>query len=499
MTRNKTVADPSGYVVLLVDDNPEYRDSASALLTREGHTVLTADDGPVALSIMKSQKVDLLLLDYYMPGMNGEQVVLELRQFNPITQIILQTGYASEQPARELLRRLDIQGYYDKSEGPQKLLLWTDVGLKAAYNIQLLTKSRQGLKYILDVTPDMHKLQPLKELLQEILVQVAGLLGVVNSFLAVVDAPDPQRPPCEDPESFLAILDEETDLSIRASTGRFHQYSKIHEAISPDQMQRVQEVLNHGAIRLLSDTTLIPLRVGDLTIGIIYFDRPVVRSQDLEILNVFANQAAVAIQNSQLYTMAAIDKLTGLYVRSFFEKLFQRELRKAFRYQQALSLIMMDLDKFKRINDLAGHLAGDRALIAVGNILRQATRPTDYLGRYGGDEFILVAPQTGAEGSALIGNRILQHFEGKTIPSPDGDLVLQCSAGVCTLEPHSLLPEHIPHPVEQDYFDEVGNQLIKFSDEALYTSKKLGGGRLQNGPTVKWPPLHIGGSDLPRH
>jgi len=63
-----------------------------------------------------------------MPGMTGEQVVTALRQFNPHVQIILQTGYASECPPREMLHRLDIQGYFDKSEGPDKLLLWVDVG-----------------------------------------------------------------------------------------------------------------------------------------------------------------------------------------------------------------------------------------------------------------------------------------------------------------------------------------------------------------------------------
>ena len=123
------------------------------LLEREGHNVLTATNGPEALSILPQQPVDLLLLDYFMPGMTGEQVVAELRKFNPFVQVILQTGYASEQPPRELLHRLNIQGYYDKTEGPEQLLLWTTVGLKAAYTIQLLFKSRHGIEFLLESTP----------------------------------------------------------------------------------------------------------------------------------------------------------------------------------------------------------------------------------------------------------------------------------------------------------------------------------------------------------
>jgi diguanylate cyclase (GGDEF)-like protein len=487
MARKTKTTGSSGNVILLVDDSPEYLESTRPLLEREGHSVLTAGSGTEALSILKGQKVDLLLLDYYMPGMTGEEVVLALRQFDPIVQIILQTGYSSEQPARELLKRLDIQGYYDKSEGPQKLLLWVDVGLKAAYNIQLLTKSRQGLKFILDVTPDLHKIQPLTDLLQGILLQVAGLLGVVNSFLAVIDSGGIRSPANDENEGFLAILDEDADLEIRAGTGRFSASLKIDDAIEPEHMEIIREVLNHGTVSLRPGITVIPLKVGEMTNGIIYFDRQVIQPQDLELLNIFANQAAVAIQNSQLYMMAAIDKLTGLYVRSFFEKWFQRELRTAFRSQQTLSLLMIDLDKLKQINDLAGHLAGDQALVAISETLRQATRNTDVAGRFGGDEFIILLPQTGREGGELVGNRFINLLKGKTILHDELDLAVECSVGLSTLEPHTLKREDIPHPIPLDYFENSGHLLIKNADEALYASKKAGGGKLHSSPPMQWP------------
>jgi two-component system, cell cycle response regulator len=130
MTRKTNTAGSSGYTILLVDDNPDYLEATSLLLARQGHTVLTAGNGTDSLSILKNQKVDLLLIDYYMPGMTGEEIVLKLRQINPLIQIILQTGYAGEQPPHELVYRLDIQGYYDKSEGPEKLLMSVEKCLK---------------------------------------------------------------------------------------------------------------------------------------------------------------------------------------------------------------------------------------------------------------------------------------------------------------------------------------------------------------------------------
>lgn len=489
MTRKARSFTPSGYTILLVDDHPEYLAATYPLLEHEGHSVLTADNGPDALEILRSQKIDLLLLDYYMPGMTGEEVVTKLRQFNSVAQVILQTGYASEQPPRELLKRLDIQGYYDKSEGPEKLLLWTDVGLKSAYTVQLLTKSRQGLQYILDVTPDMHRIQSLADLLQGILWQVSGLLGVVNSFLAVVDEGGIRRSEdSEQPESFLAMIDEDTDLIIRASTGRFAIESKISEVIDRDGLKTIYGTLKRGQINALPDTTVVPLRVGDLTLGMIYLDRQVIIPQDQNLLTVFANQAAVAIQNTQLYEMATIDRLTGLYVRSFFEKYLYRELRTALRSRQVLSLLMVDVDKFKQINDRFGHLAGDEALEAIGAVLRQATRTTDVCGRYGGDEFAIVLPQTGTEGASVVGQRIIQTLVRKNLKGHPEE-TLHCSVGLCVLEPNQIINKKDHTPIPAGYFENIGIQLIKRADEALYISKNQGGGKLQSSIALHWEPI----------
>jgi signal transduction histidine kinase len=105
--------------------------STRVLLEREGHFVLTADSGERALELFKQYEIHLMLVDYFMPQMTGEELIREIRKFDPYVQIILQTGYAGEKPASQMMAELDIQGYHDKSEGPDKLLLWVDVGLKA--------------------------------------------------------------------------------------------------------------------------------------------------------------------------------------------------------------------------------------------------------------------------------------------------------------------------------------------------------------------------------
>ncbi|HJQ84766.1 MAG TPA: hybrid sensor histidine kinase/response regulator [Candidatus Binatia bacterium] len=122
---------PSGRTVLVVDDQVDTLTSVRMLLEREGHRVLTAESGSAALALLGTEPVQLALVDYFMPVMNGEELIDRIRERDRLVQIVLQTGYAGEKPPREMLRRLAIQGYHDKSDGPERLLLWVDVALKA--------------------------------------------------------------------------------------------------------------------------------------------------------------------------------------------------------------------------------------------------------------------------------------------------------------------------------------------------------------------------------
>lgn len=136
MARKHLSIQPSGYTILVVDDQEEIRLAMQYLLEREGHQVLTAASGAAALALFRAHPIDLALIDYVMPRMNGEQLVQAIRQFDEDVQIVLQTGYSGEKPPRDMLRSLAIQGYHDKSEGPDRLLLWVDVALKAAAQIK---------------------------------------------------------------------------------------------------------------------------------------------------------------------------------------------------------------------------------------------------------------------------------------------------------------------------------------------------------------------------
>jgi signal transduction histidine kinase len=131
VARKRTAKAASGYTILVVDDQEAALTSTKLVLESEGHRVLLADSGRAALELFGEHEIHLLLVDYFMPQMTGEQLVAAIRKRDGDVQIVLQTGYSGEKPPREMLATLAIQGYHDKSEGPEKLLLWVGVALKA--------------------------------------------------------------------------------------------------------------------------------------------------------------------------------------------------------------------------------------------------------------------------------------------------------------------------------------------------------------------------------
>lgn len=123
---------PTGRTILVVDDQAETLVSLRMLLEREGHRVLTAESVEEALALHEQEPVQLMLVDYFMPVSTGEELIARVRERgDQLVQIVLQTGYAGEKPPRDMLSRLAIQGYHDKSDGPERLLLWVDVAFKA--------------------------------------------------------------------------------------------------------------------------------------------------------------------------------------------------------------------------------------------------------------------------------------------------------------------------------------------------------------------------------
>ena len=160
----------------------------------------------------------------------------------------------------------------------------------------------------------------------------------------------------------------------------------------------------------------LPLIVGNHPKGVIYADhredRAQVSLQRLIFLQLFANNVGASIEAARLIEeigrLADQDGLTGLANRRAFDITIRREVLRAARYDQPLSILMIDIDRFKHMNDTYGHLAGDQAIIATAHVLQEAIRETDFVARYGGDEYVVLMTNTDATQARIVQDRILE-------------------------------------------------------------------------------------------
>jgi diguanylate cyclase (GGDEF)-like protein/PAS domain S-box-containing protein len=162
--------------------------------------------------------------------------------------------------------------------------------------------------------------------------------------------------------------------------------------------------------------------------------------------------------------LARIDMLTGVHNRRFLFELAAHEFNMALRYKSQLSVLMFDIDNFKLINDGFGHPIGDQALQFLTRVVASQLRSVDVLGRYGGDEFIVLLPQTGTQDAQVLGERIHASIAAMHIDTEKGPLRLTISLGIAQLLHHAVQP------------DTVDNLLLR-ADQALYAAKVAGRNR----------------------
>lgn len=143
MARKRNDIQPSGQTILVIDDQEEILTSVRRLLEHKGHTILTTLTGAEGIALLHDNQVQLVIVDYFMPEMTGEEVVREIRKIDPDVQLLLQTGYSGEKPPLETMQELDIQGYHSKTDGPEHLLLWVNALLKASAHLQKVREMEQ--------------------------------------------------------------------------------------------------------------------------------------------------------------------------------------------------------------------------------------------------------------------------------------------------------------------------------------------------------------------
>ena len=191
-------------------------------------------------------------------------------------------------------------------------------------------------------------------------------------------------------------------------------------------------------------------------------------AEEIDLLTLLANQAATVFENARLFESATFEGLTGLYRREAVLEILDREWSRSIRYDRPLSIALADLDRFKWINDRHGHLAGDLVLQRVAAELRAQVRETDFIGRFGGEEFLIVLPETQIDGAMRLAEKIRERIAAMEIAVDDGEaLKVSLSIGLASRA-----------EVRGDG-NTRARPLLSAADAALYSAKRNGRNRVE--------------------
>lgn len=451
---------PTGYRLLVVEDGDELRLSTCQLLQREGHEVRACANGSEAVRATRSWRPHVVVLDFVMPGMCAPEVVRSVREFDREAQFVLTTGYAQENPARDMMRTLDIQGYHDKSEGPEKLLLWVDAALKAYGQVKTINRRAAGFLRELHSSAATHRIQPINDLLETALQQMVRLTSRGRDTVAA------------DRAGLLVTIESGDQRVIRARTGHLKS-TRRYQDLSPDSRDLLDAAVRLNTVQIENGALAVPMQLGDRCSGAFLLALDQNAQVSADALRLFASQTAMALENVRLYQLATVDSLTGLCSRAQILKRLIDSLRLALRNRQPLSIILLDLDDLKTINDDLGHIAGDVALSSVGQSVRHAIRDTDTPGRYGGDEFLVIASATPPEGAARVAERLRSAIAGNALELNGHRVTTTASLsyGGFSTWLDGGRPRALATPA---FWKRLASWLIDRVDEGMYAAKQAG-------------------------
>ncbi len=453
MARLRPAARRHTHRILLIDDDVSLLESTRAVLTRDGHDVICASDPREGVELVRRTRPHLILLDYMMPGMSGADVVRAIREFDTLVQVLLVTGYAEDQPGRKLLHELDIQDFHDKGDGPDRLMVQADAALKHFRVVDQLARQQRTLMKMVESGPELTRLQPVQELFQTALEKMIDLLGVQGDALVATSN-----------DGLLVMRSAEERVSVRAGTGKYSGCSTLSQ-LPEGPSEVVRTALEEAIAPQVEGFVAVPLRTRDGARGCILVETADSGDRFEHLRTIFAQQIVQAIENVLLYEQATHDTLTRAWNRSFGMQRLEESLKLSSRSASPTSVVLVDVDHFKHINDTWGHAAGDLALVRIARVLREAVRSSDVVCRYGGEEFLVVLPDTGLAGARTVAEKVRKRLVDLAITFEGHQIPITASAGVAATRLEAWDPD-------------CAGALIRDADTALYAAKEQGRNRV---------------------
>lgn len=472
--------------VLIADDSPLVLRIIEKMLAGAGYTVLTARDGIEAVEKAVAEDVDLVILDVMMPRMNGYQACRILKT-EPTTKSVPVVILTSKDQAGDRFWGLETGAdyYVTKDSEPLRILelvkniLSSDVGrprpaATAAKTTEvdilsrvndLLDRKLYEATILSEIGRVARSLVQFDETFKSVMALAARVVEFTVGGMAFVEQDD---------------VDVELLLNRRASTGVVDEAkARLVEAVVASRggaaLGRVRARLlehpgtGHGTEEgALGGFASFPVETNNRLAGMLVVTGRAVEKMTPEtraFLAQVANQAHIVMENSRLFervrNLAIRDSLTDLFNHRHIMDLVHHEFERVGRYQSALSVLMIDVDHFKRINDDHGHPAGDAVLREMAQLLRETLRTTDLLGRSGGEEFVAVLPHTSPEEARQTAERIRYRVQQTRFHAAGAEVRVSVGMASC---PSAAI--------------DSPDALLREADKALYRAKEAGRNRV---------------------
>jgi two-component system, cell cycle response regulator len=484
--------------ILIADEDELLARALSWLLKEQGYDVSLAPRGSRLLDVLDAHEPDLLMLDVLSGGGDGYELLRDIsadKRWRDMPVLVVSTLPADQATSRlldtgasdfirkpfhvrELLARISAQ----LRSRQQLLRARSDLHSTKALLATARAEVESGRK-IVDILHEVTGDFSSDELYNVLVRRVARALDISHCSLILARSGDEV--------GLVAAAYEALGLAqVEIYLDRYPEIRTALETAKPVVIEDVDRSPLYNEVRLdwAAQGTLIPYRsVAALPFqldgeqsGVIFLrtllDEPPLGPADVEFAEMVIRAAVAAIRRAQLIeaaradrarleVLALTDALTQTHNRRALIERLTAELERARRYSLDLSLLMVDLDHFKAVNDSYGHVVGDEVLRGVAATLQREARTVDVVARYGGEEFVVVLPETAAEGAVALAERIRERV-CNTPPVPGGEygwLRVTVSIGVATvLSSRATLPE----------------ELISLADEALYRAKAQGRNRV---------------------
>ncbi|MBI5970704.1 MAG: diguanylate cyclase [Deltaproteobacteria bacterium] len=450
--------------ILVVDDDAFFRTLCLDVLTNNGFFVQTAASGAEAINRVENETVDIVITDLVMPDMNGLDVIRNAKQINALIDVIVITGHGTIETAIEALKN----GAYDYVRKPfteEELVHTVTACMEKRKLLEENTEMRMSLKLfevskVITATIDINKLYNISlDALLQIVPADAGIVVFFDAEAKKLEITAARHIGTDAAEEIVEVFRKSYENELRA-------VRNITVVPSADLKRSAGTAAMAYNSFLLAPLILPEGTNGQTPTGFLFLlskrNKNEYGVREINNAGFIAEHAAQAFHNARQYAeakgLAFLDSLTNLYNSKYLDAALDKELKRADRLLMPLTVLFVDLDNFKQVNDRNDHLAGSKVLVDVSRVILKAVREVDTVIRYGGDEFVVVLVDADYDVSLRVAERIRSSIEDKTFLEEDGlNVRITASIGVATYPIHTRDKK----------------ELLQMADKAMYRAKDI--------------------------